>query len=108
MKSLQGKYKYEAKPKDGTVELDAVWLPKKRKRLKLPAKEMKDECNKETIDRIEKLKQSLIHMVNDESKGLCLPQADAKWGIPCDAIHFAVRGAVEQLQPDSRYGHNVL
>ena len=100
MESLEGKYKYEAKPTDGTVELDATGLPKKQKRLKLPAKDMKIEWTQEMIDGFEKLKQSLIDMVHDESKGLCLPQPDGKWLIRCDASDFAVGGALEQLQPD--------
>ena len=103
MESLQGKYKYEANPTDGTVKLDATGLPKKRKRLKLPAKEMKIEWTKEMIDGFEKLKQSLIDMVNDESKGLCVPQRDGKWLIRCDASDFAVGGALGELQPDGTY-----
>ena len=103
MESLQGKYKYEAKPTDGTVKLDATGLPKKRKRLKLPAEEMKIEWTKEMIDRLEKLKQSLIDMVNEESKDLCFPQPDGKWLIRCDARDLAVGGALEQLQLHDTY-----
>ena len=58
MESLQGKYKYEGKPTDGIAELDATGLPKKRKHLKLPAKEMKIEWTQEMIDGFEKLKRS--------------------------------------------------
>ena len=103
MESLQGKYKYEAKPTDGAGELDATALPKKGKRLKLPAKEMKIEWNKERMDGFEKLKQSRNDMVNDESKGLWLLQPDGKCLIRCDASHFAVGGAFEQFQPDGTY-----
>ena len=101
--SLQGKYKDEVKPTDGTVKLDATGLPKKRKRFKLPAKEMKIEWTKEIIDGFEKLKQSLIDMVNEESKDLCLPQLVGKWLIRCDARDPAVGGALEQLQPYGTY-----
>ena len=103
MESLQGKYKYEAKPTDGTFELAATGVPKKRKRLKLPAKEMKIEWTKEMIDAFGKLKQSLIDVDNNESKGLCLPQPDGKWLVRCDASDFGVGGALEQLQPDGTY-----
>ena len=103
MESLQGKYKYEAKPTDGTVKLDATGLLNKRERLKPPVKEMKIEWNKEMIVGFENLKQSLIDMVNDESKDLCSPQPDGKWLIRCDASDFAVGGALEQLQSDGTY-----
>ena len=103
MESLQGKYKYQAKPTDGTVELGATGFPKKRKRLKLPAKDMKIDSTKKMIDGFEKLTQSFIDMVNDKSKHLCLPQPDGKWLIQCDASNFAVGGAREQLQPDGTY-----
>ena len=103
MESLQGKYKYEARPTDGTVELDDTGLLKKGMRLKLPGKEMKIQWTKEMTDAFEKLKQSLIDMVNDQSKGLCLPQPDGKRLIRCDARDSAVEGALEQLQPDGAY-----
>ena len=52
---------------------------------------------------IENLKQSLDDMVNDKSKGLCLPLPDGKGLIRCDASNVAVGGALEQLQPHSAY-----
>ena len=66
MESFQVKYKYEAKPTDGTVELDVTGLFKKRKRLKVPVEEMKIEWTKEMIDGFEKLKHSLTDMVHEE------------------------------------------
>ena len=53
LKSVQAKYKYEANPTDGTVELDATGLPKKGKCLNLPAKEMNIEWTKEMVDGFE-------------------------------------------------------
>ena len=103
MESLQGKYKYEAKPTDGTVELDATGLPKKSKCLKLPAKDMQIEWTNEMIDGFGKLKQTLIEMVNDLSKGLCSPHPDGKCLIRCDASDVAVEDALEQHQPDNTY-----
>ena len=53
--------------------------------------------------RIGKVKQSLIDILNDESEGLCLPQPDGKWHIKCDVSDFAAQGAIEQLQLDSAH-----
>ena len=42
-------------------------------------------------------------MVNDESRGLCLPQPDGKWLIRCDGSDFGLGGALDQLPPDATY-----
>ena len=103
MEALQGKYKFESKPDGGTVELDATGLPKKRKRVKLSAKELQIHWTPEMIAGFKELKKCLCDMVMSEDKGLVLPRPDGQWLIRCDASDFAVGGALEQMQPDGSW-----
>ena len=103
MAALQGKYKFESKPEGGTVELDATGLRKKRKRVKLSAKELQIHWTPELIAGFKELKKGLCDMVMSEDKGLVMPRPDGQWLIRCDASDFAVGGALEQMQPDGSW-----
>ena len=93
MEALKGKYQYA--PPDPTDEKTDTNVPKKRKRIKLTAKEARIDCSDVMVKKFSALKQALVG-----ATGLYLPKPGQLWRIRCDASHYAVGRALERQQED--------
>ena len=97
MEALSGKYQYEPIPPDKKGTLDGHGKPVKRKKIKLPPKQMKITWNARMIEGFEKLKAEIVRNAK-----LCLPDLSGSWIIESDATDYAVGGILKQQQPDGR------
>ena len=97
MKALSGKYQYEPIPPDKKGTLDGNGNSVKRKKLKLPPKQMKIMWNARMIEGFEKLKVEIVQIA-----GLCLPDLSGSRIIESDASDYAVGGILKQKRQDGR------
>ena len=93
MDTLKGKYQYA--PPEAADEKTDTNVPKKRKRIKLSAKEAHIHWSDEMKKNFECLKSAL-----NAATGLYLPKPGRPWRIRCDASDYAIGGALEQEQED--------
>ena len=92
------KQKYQYSPPDPTDEKTDTNVPKKRKHIKLTAKEAHIEWSDVMVKHFTALKQALM-----DATGLYLPKPGQPWRIRCDASHYALQGALSQQQEDGEY-----
>ena len=96
MEALKGKYQYA--PPDPMDEKTDTTVPKRRKRIKLTAKEAQIDWSETMTKSFYALRTALV-----EATGLYLPKPGQPWRIRYDASHYAVGGALEQQQEDREW-----
>ena len=96
MEALKGKYQYAPPdPMDWKTDTN---VPKKRKCIKLTAKEAQIDWSETMTKHFYALKTALV-----EATGLYLPKPGQPWRMRCDASHYAFGGALEQQQEDGEW-----
>ena len=99
MEALRGKYQFEAAAVGPNGRLNPDGTPlKKRKRVKLSAKESRIVWNDAMRVGFRAINDSLVDAVN-----LYIPSPEGRWRIFTDAGDYAVGGTLEQEQPDGSF-----
>ena len=96
MEALKGKYQYT--PAEPTDEKTDTNVPKKRKRIKLTAKEARIDWSDVMAKNFTASKQALV-----DATGLYLPKPGQTWRIRFDASHYAVGRVLGQQREDGEY-----